>query len=92
MMGNDFKDQVEAIMDETPDEKQTLLFSATMPPGVKYLSFLLFLTFDYFLCFTCHVQFPFPSPLFALPLLLLLQFLFAFSFIWPQLILQNLHH
>jgi len=35
MMGNDFKDQVEAIMKETPPERQTLLFSATMPPAVK---------------------------------------------------------
>jgi superfamily II DNA/RNA helicase len=38
MMGNDFKDQVEAIMKETPPQRQTFLFSATMPPAVKYPS------------------------------------------------------
>lgn len=35
MMGADFRDQVEAIMKDTPKERQTFLFSATMPPAVK---------------------------------------------------------
>lgn len=38
MMGNDFRDQVESIMSETPKERQTLLFSATMPSSVKSLT------------------------------------------------------
>ena len=35
MLTMGFKDDLETILSETPEEKQTLLFSATMPNGIK---------------------------------------------------------
>lgn len=37
MLSMGFKDDLDAILDETPDERQTLLFSATMPRDIKEL-------------------------------------------------------
>jgi len=34
MLSMGFKDELDAILETTPDEKQTLLFSATMPKGI----------------------------------------------------------
>jgi ATP-dependent RNA helicase DeaD len=38
MLDMGFIEDIEAILKETPDQRQTLLFSATMPPEVKRLS------------------------------------------------------
>jgi len=43
MLSMGFKDELDTILDTTPDEKQTLLFSATIPKGIssiagKYMS------------------------------------------------------
>lgn len=38
MLKMGFKDDLEAILDETPDEKQVLLFSATMPKGIEKIA------------------------------------------------------
>jgi len=35
MLDKGFKEDLDAILDETPDEKQTLLFSATMSPWIR---------------------------------------------------------
>lgn len=35
MLNKGFKEDLEAILDETPEEKQTLLFAATMSPWIK---------------------------------------------------------
>ena len=36
MLSMGFKDDLDAILENSPDEKQTLLFSATMPKAVSY--------------------------------------------------------
>ncbi len=38
MLNMGFKDELDAILENTPEEKQTLLFSATMPDGVKQIA------------------------------------------------------
>ena len=38
MLKMGFKDDLEAILDETPAEKQVLLFSATMPKGIEKIA------------------------------------------------------
>lgn len=38
MLNMGFLDDINAILEETPDEKQTLLFSATMPPEIAQIS------------------------------------------------------
>jgi ATP-dependent RNA helicase DeaD len=38
MLKMGFKDDLEAILDETPAEKQVLLFSATMPEGIERIA------------------------------------------------------
>jgi len=38
MLDMGFIDDIESILQETPDERQTLLFSATMPPQIQKLS------------------------------------------------------
>ena len=38
MLKMGFKEDLEAILDETPDEKQVLLFSATMPTGIERIA------------------------------------------------------
>ena len=38
MLNMGFKDELDAILSETPDEKQTLLFSATMPKEVSRIA------------------------------------------------------
>lgn len=35
MLSMGFKDELDSILENTPEEKQTLLFSATMPPEIK---------------------------------------------------------
>ncbi len=38
MLQMGFKDDLDAILEATPQEKQTLLFSATMPQGVRHIA------------------------------------------------------
>ncbi len=38
MLNMGFKEDLDSILDGTPDEKQTLLFSATMPDGVRRIA------------------------------------------------------
>lgn len=38
MLNMGFKDELDAILENTPEEKQTLLFSATMPNGVRRIA------------------------------------------------------
>ena len=38
MLKMGFKEDLEAILDETPEEKQVLLFSATMPKGIEKIA------------------------------------------------------
>lgn len=38
MLNMGFKDDLDFILSETPEEKQTLLFSATMPPAIQQIS------------------------------------------------------
>ena len=38
MLKMGFKEDLEAILDETPEEKQVLLFSATMPKGIERIA------------------------------------------------------
>ncbi|ASB47722.1 DEAD/DEAH box helicase [Alkalitalea saponilacus] len=38
MLKMGFKDEMDAILDQTPDSKQTLLFSATMPPDINRMA------------------------------------------------------
>lgn len=38
MLDMGFKDDLDAILETTPDEKQTLLFSATMPPEISKIA------------------------------------------------------
>ena len=38
MLDMGFADDLEAIIEKTPEKKQTLLFSATMPPGIERLA------------------------------------------------------
>lgn len=38
MLNMGFKDELDAILSDTPDDKQTLLFSATMPDEVRQIS------------------------------------------------------
>ncbi len=38
MLNMGFREDLDAILENTPDDKQTLLFSATMPEGVKQIS------------------------------------------------------
>lgn len=38
MLNMGFKDDLDAILEDTPDKKQALLFSATMPSGVKSIA------------------------------------------------------
>ncbi len=38
MLNMGFRDDMDAILENTPAEKQTLLFSATMPDGVRHIS------------------------------------------------------
>ncbi len=38
MLTMGFKEELDAILDQTPESKRTLLFSATMPAGVKRIS------------------------------------------------------
>ncbi|MGL6022940.1 MAG: DEAD/DEAH box helicase [Chitinophagaceae bacterium] len=38
MLNMGFREDLNAILKDTPDEKQTLLFSATMPDGIKQMS------------------------------------------------------
>lgn len=38
MLSMGFKEELDAILEETPDEKNTLLFSATMPRGIKRMA------------------------------------------------------
>jgi len=38
MLSMGFKDELDAILAETPKEKQTLLFSATMPRAISYIA------------------------------------------------------
>jgi len=38
MLNMGFKDELDAILENTPDEKQTLLFSATMPKEIRQIS------------------------------------------------------
>ena len=38
MLKMGFKEDLEAILDETPDDKQVLLFSATMPTGIERIA------------------------------------------------------
>lgn len=38
MLNMGFREDLNAILKDTPDEKQTLLFSATMPDGIKQIS------------------------------------------------------
>ena len=38
MLSMGFKDELDSILENTPDEKQTLLFSATMPRGVESIT------------------------------------------------------
>jgi ATP-dependent RNA helicase DeaD len=38
MLNMGFRDELDSILENTPKEKQTLLFSATMPEGVKRIS------------------------------------------------------
>ena len=38
MLKMGFKDDLEAILDETPEQKQVLLFSATMPKGIEKIA------------------------------------------------------
>jgi len=38
MLSMGFKDELDSILENTPDDKQTLLFSATMPKGVEVIA------------------------------------------------------
>ncbi len=38
MLSMGFVEDIETILDETPDERQTTLFSATMPPRIRHLA------------------------------------------------------
>ena len=38
MLNMGFKEELDAILEQTPTEKQTLLFSATMPPEIKRIA------------------------------------------------------
>jgi ATP-dependent RNA helicase DeaD len=38
MLNMGFREELDAILETTPDEKQTLLFSATMPDGVRHIA------------------------------------------------------
>ncbi|MBN2663358.1 MAG: DEAD/DEAH box helicase [Bacteroidales bacterium] len=38
MLNMGFKDELDSILENTPEEKQTLLFSATMPDGVRRIA------------------------------------------------------
>lgn len=38
MLSMGFREDIETILQETPEERQTILFSATMPPAIMQLT------------------------------------------------------